>query len=61
MLAVWGKNDDIFIPPGAEAFKKYVNKAEVVLIDDAGHFVLENHADRVVDEIRKFVRKHDLA
>jgi pimeloyl-ACP methyl ester carboxylesterase len=59
-LAVWGKNDEIFIPPGAEAFKKYVKKAEVVLIEDAGHFVLENHAEEVVRHVRAFAHKHGL-
>ncbi len=60
LLAVWGKGDEIFIPPGAEAFKKYVKKAEVVILEDAGHFALENHSDEVVGHIRAFARKHNL-
>ncbi|GAM89113.1 hypothetical protein ANO11243_071480 [Dothideomycetidae sp. 11243] len=40
ILAVWGKNDTSFIPPGAEAFKKDSPSAEVHLVD-SGHFPLE--------------------
>ena len=40
LLAVWGKGDPAFIPPGAEAFKEDLPSAEVVLLD-AGHFALE--------------------
>ena len=39
VLAVWGKNDQIFIPPGAEGFKKDILAAEVHLLD-AGHFTM---------------------
>ncbi|KAM0751773.1 alpha/beta-hydrolase [Meredithblackwellia eburnea MCA 4105] len=56
VLAIWGKNDAIFIPPGAEAFKTVVKDAEVKLID-GGHFVLENHHEEVVDEIRAFFER----
>lgn len=39
VLAVWGKHDEIFIWPGAEAYKRDNPKAEVHLLD-AGHFTL---------------------
>ena len=42
LLAVWGKNDPFFIPPGAEAYKRDLPNAEVVFID-TGHFALETH------------------
>lgn len=54
VLAIWGKNDPIFIPPGAEAFKKVVKQAEVHLVD-GGHFVLENHVDEVSEKILDFL------
>ena len=38
-LAIWGKNDKIFIPAGAEAFKKDNPKAVVKFVD-GGHFPL---------------------
>ena len=39
VLAVWGKNDEIFIAPGAEAFKRDNENVTVKLVD-AGHFAL---------------------
>ena len=39
LLAIWGKNDQIFVPPGAEAFKKDLTNAVVKFVD-AGHFAL---------------------
>ena len=41
LLAIWGKNDPSFIEPGAEAFKRDVPEAEVVLLN-AGHFAVES-------------------
>lgn len=42
LLAVWGRNDAIFIPPGAEAFKRDLPDAEIHFVD-SGHFALETH------------------
>jgi pimeloyl-ACP methyl ester carboxylesterase len=56
LLAVWGKNDLIFIPPGAEAFKRDLPKAEVHLID-AGHFAVETHTKLIAGLILKFLDK----
>ncbi len=44
LLAMWGKNDAFFIPPGAEAFKRDVPDADVRFLD-AGHFALETNLD----------------
>ena len=38
-LAIWGKNDLLFIPPGAEAYQRDNPKAVVKFVD-AGHFAL---------------------
>jgi len=46
VLAVWGKNDVIFIPPGAEAFKRDVKDFEIQFID-AGHFAIENNEEEL--------------
>ncbi|KAF9560840.1 alpha/beta-hydrolase [Agrocybe pediades] len=54
LLAVWGKNDTIFIPPGAEAYRTVLPEAEVHFID-GGHFVLENHLTEVEDIILRFL------
>jgi pimeloyl-ACP methyl ester carboxylesterase len=39
-LIVWGKGDQIFLPPGAEAYKRDLSKAEIHFFD-TGHFALE--------------------
>jgi pimeloyl-ACP methyl ester carboxylesterase len=44
LLAIWGKNDAFFIPPGAEAFKRDVPNADVRFLD-TGHFALETNVD----------------
>lgn len=54
VLAVWGKNDEFFIPPGAEAFKRDVPNARVVLLD-TGHFPLETHVEEIAQEIETFL------
>jgi pimeloyl-ACP methyl ester carboxylesterase len=53
-LAVWGKNDPFFLPPGAEAFKRDMPDA-VVRFLDTGHFALETHAADVAALIREFI------
>jgi pimeloyl-ACP methyl ester carboxylesterase len=53
-LAVWGKNDPFFLPPGAEAFKRDIPNA-VVRFFDTGHFALETHAAEIATAIREVV------
>jgi pimeloyl-ACP methyl ester carboxylesterase len=53
-LAVWGKNDPFFLPPGAEAFKRDIPDA-VIRFFDTGHFALETHAREIAAEIRDFL------
>ncbi len=50
-LAVWGKNDPFFLPPGAEAFKRDIPGA-IVRFLDTGHFALETHAEEIASAIR---------
>jgi pimeloyl-ACP methyl ester carboxylesterase len=51
-LAVWGKNDPFFLPPGAEAFKRDIPNA-VVRFFDTRHFALETHAAEIATVIRE--------
>ena len=53
-LAVWGKNDPFFLPPGAEAFKRDIPGA-VVRFFETGHFALETHAVEIASAIRDFL------
>lgn len=53
-LAVWGRNDPYFLPPGAEAFKRDMPDA-VVRFFDTGHFALETHAAEIASAIGDFL------
>jgi pimeloyl-ACP methyl ester carboxylesterase len=54
LLAVWGKSDPFFLPPGAEAFRRDNPSAEVRFYD-TGHFALETHAQEIAAAIRDFL------
>ncbi|KAJ7778757.1 alpha/beta hydrolase fold protein [Mycena maculata] len=59
LLAVWGKHDRSFTQPGAEAFKRDLPRAEVVLLD-AGHFAGETENEEIAELILKFLAKQKL-
>jgi pimeloyl-ACP methyl ester carboxylesterase len=52
MLAIWGKNDPFFIPPGAEAYRRDIPDAKVQFLD-TGHFALETNLEDIVKAIRQ--------
>jgi pimeloyl-ACP methyl ester carboxylesterase len=54
LLAIWGKRDLYFIPPGAEAFKRDIPHAQVQFLD-TGHFALETHVEEVAIAVRQFL------
>jgi pimeloyl-ACP methyl ester carboxylesterase len=54
LLAVWGRNDEIFGPAGALAFQDDLPGAEIHLLD-GGHFLLESALDAVAGFIRRFL------
>lgn len=54
LLAVWGRNDPFFLPPGAEAYRRDLPDAQVRFFD-TGHFALETHAAEIAQEIRGFL------
>jgi pimeloyl-ACP methyl ester carboxylesterase len=56
LLAVWGRNDPFFLPPGAEAFKRDNRNAEVHFFD-TGHFAPETHAVEIATAIRAFLAR----
>lgn len=55
LLAVWGRNDEIFGPAGATALAEAVG-GEVRLVD-GGHFLLESALDEVTDHVREFLAR----
>jgi pimeloyl-ACP methyl ester carboxylesterase len=54
LLAVWGKNDPFFLPPGAEAYRRDVPGAEVHFLE-TGHFALETHAGEIGERVVEFL------
>jgi pimeloyl-ACP methyl ester carboxylesterase len=55
-LVVWGKNDEMFIEAGGNAYKKDLPKAEIYQIN-GGHFLLEEHHQYVAELIENFINK----
>ena len=49
-LVAWGKNDPFFVQAGAEAYKRDLPEAEIVLLD-GGHFALEEYSELVAEHI----------
>jgi pimeloyl-ACP methyl ester carboxylesterase len=54
LLAIWGKNDPFFIPPGAEAYRRD-NPNAIVQFLDTGHFALETHVDEIATAMHEFL------
>jgi pimeloyl-ACP methyl ester carboxylesterase len=54
LLVVWGKYDPSFTVAGAEAYKRDVPGAEVVLLD-AGHFALDEANSEIAGLIHSFL------
>jgi len=54
VLAIWGRNDEIFDAAGARAFTRDTPNARVELID-GGHFLLESDLDLVVNTIKSWL------
>jgi hypothetical protein len=58
VLAVWGKNDQIFVKGGAETFRRDVSEERLrVEWVDAGHFALEMNESDVAGLIGEFLGK----
>ena len=56
LLAIWGKHDPFFIPPGAEAYRRD-NPNAIVQFLDTGHFALETHVEEVALAMKEFLAK----
>ena len=56
LLAVWGKHDPFFLPPGAEAFKRDLPDAEIRFFE-TGHFALETHYVEIAAAVRDFLAR----
>jgi pimeloyl-ACP methyl ester carboxylesterase len=49
-LILWGRNDPLFVPEAAESVKRLVPAADLRYFD-GGHFVLDEYADVIAEEI----------
>lgn len=56
LLAVWGKNDEIFIAPGAEAYLRDLPDAEIHMLN-TGHFAIETHGQEIASLITDFLKR----
>ncbi len=56
-LVMWGKQDPVFIVPGAEAYRRDLPAAEVHVLD-GGHFLLEQQHRAVTKLIDSFLSAH---
>lgn len=56
MLIVWGKNDQIFPPAGAEPYKKDLKNLEYHLLD-TGHFALEEDGHQIATLMLAFLKR----
>ena len=56
LLAVWGRHDPVFLPVGAEAFRRDLPEAEVHFLE-AGHFALETEPEAVAVLICVFLAR----
>ena len=54
-LIVWGTKDEFAPVGGAHRFHKQIPGARLVLLDDAGHFLMEDDPRRVGEELRQFL------
>jgi len=55
-LVVWGRNDPLFTPAGAQAWKRDVPGAEVHLLD-TGHFALQEDRTAIAGLMRDFLAR----
>jgi haloalkane dehalogenase len=54
-LILWGA-DDVFAPvSGAHRFQREIPGAELVVLEDTGHFLMEDRPERVASEIARFL------
>jgi pimeloyl-ACP methyl ester carboxylesterase len=56
VLAVWGSNDEIFVPAGALAFADDAPSAEIHLLE-GGHFLLESQLDATTAYVNAFLER----
>ncbi len=60
MLICWGEKDFVFDKDFLAEWMRRFPQAEVHRFADAGHYVLEDAADEIIDLVRSFLKRHPL-
>ena len=56
LLVLWGKDDPSFAVAGAEAYRRDVPRAEVHVLEDAGHFATDDQPGEIVALVAAFLK-----
>lgn len=56
-LVLWGGRDEFAPVAGAHRFKKEIPHADLVVIEDAGHFAQEDAPERYASEVARFLER----
>ena len=54
---MWGAQDEFAPVGGAYRFQKQLPDARLVVLDDAGHFLMEDEPEHVGTELRRFLER----
>jgi haloalkane dehalogenase len=60
MLIIWGKQDWCFTTDFLAEWQKRFPHAEVKLVPDAGHYVVEDAHERIIPWVHEFLTKHPI-
>ncbi len=56
LLLVWGMRDRVFQPVFIDQWRELVPGAQLVKVEDAGHYLVEDRPDAVADAVDEFVK-----
>jgi len=60
LLLIWGERDWCFTPAFRKEFQRRFPEAEVLAIEDAGHYVFEDARPQVLARMQQFLEAHPL-
>ena len=61
MLIIWGAQDWCFTTDFLKEWQTRFPNAEVHLVPDAGHYVVEDAHERIIPWVREFLAKHPIS
>lgn len=56
-LLIWGMRDPVFGPEILEEWRQRLPRADVLTLEEAGHFLQEDAAELIVPRVREFLRE----